>query len=343
MKHLVVFILLCSCSSTLFAQQKTTPNYNYLKSVKMDIVVDDLLQTKSRIDTFFRQISVSPSSYTMTNMTFRVEIHTDSLKHLLILEQVRKYGFVSKEVSTSHYRPYELQSAIDELTILKKEKELYEDFLARLDSSEQTKRFEFWDKFITLSKTISEKENELKRLETVHKFYYIQILFEKEKVIGQSYSDSWINMPGFEFSYLKTEQPNKNVTPDYMIGYSLKYMMNYKKTYALLSLYKSPVAETKVSVNELYMVGFGQDFYSKRLGRGQRKFFNLYTSFNTGVYIASSELTKNVSWFVNPFIGLEIFKTKNIILDNKLGYFLPYKDNRYQRGALYSLSFNFVF
>ena len=150
-------------------------------------------------------------------------------------------------------------------------------------------------------------------------------------------------MPGIEFSLLKIEQPEEGHSPELMSGIGLKYLFNTGKSYGIVGLYKSIDADNDTEIDETYIFALGQDFYSKHMGRGQRKFFNLYTSFNAGLYISTSENQNINSWFINPFLGLEIFKNKYFLIDNKVGYFLPFENNRTQRGLLYNFSINFVF
>ena len=52
--------------------------------------------------------------------------------------------------------------------------------------------------------------------------------------------------------------------------------------------------------NELFMFSFGQDFYSRHLGRGTRKFLNLYTGYQIGDIIATSQISKSNLVFVSP-------------------------------------------
>ena len=107
---------------------------------------------------------------------------------------------------------------------------------------------------------------------------------------------------------------------------------------------KSDTLASKAS-NEIFNLAFGQDFYSKRFGRGNNRWMNLYVSYQVGASMYFNAKSAVTIPFANPGFGVEIFKNKNILVDSNVYYFLPLSDdfNRNMRGWLPSLSFNFVF
>jgi hypothetical protein len=110
-----------------------------------------------------------------------------------------------------------------------------------------------------------------------------------------------------------------------------------------LQIYDSLKANT---INEFFTFEFGQDFYTRYFGRGNRKFFNLYSGYAIGGAIINRWDDKNTRFaaFTNLSMGVEILKTKHILIDTKGSYFLPLADiNRNTRGIMLSASFNFVF
>jgi len=283
-------------------------------STSIEINVNKIDAIKSDMDILLLEKNIVSTNYSINRTSFNINLSTDSIGYHLLLNSIRKWGFVISENTTSNDNSNELSIMVKEIDLLKKEKQQYEKLVSKIDTVGPYKYFEYHEKIISIDKLISEKEIKITTSKAIGTNFSLKIKFVEDEAIGSDYSDLWVNMPGFEYSFLFTEQPTSGSSPNSMIGYNLKYIVNHKKTYVLLGLYKSQEQNDPSTVNEMYMFSLGQDFYSRKLGRGQRKFFNLYTSFNLGVYVSSSELTKSSSWFVNPFIGLELFKTKNIRL-----------------------------
>ena len=339
-KNLLLTTLIIICSQIVYSQKNTkTQSMN----TDVSILVRDVNQVKERFDSILVKNNWLTGTYKISDLNFNVSItFNDSSNYTELLRSIKSWGDLMDEKTSSYNNVSDTYTDYLANEGLKKERDQYEKLASKLDST-SVKYFEYWEKIIAIDKTISANELDYKLSPTDVKYYSIIVRFYEEEVIGSEYDESWINMPGIEFSYLITEQPLAGISSHYMTGYSLKYMFNYRKTYASLGLYKSATSQSPLEINEIYTFALGQDFYSRQLGRGKRKFFNLYTSFNLGVMMASSETTKYNSWFANPYLGLEIFKNKHILLDNKVGYFLPFENNRNQRGILYNVSFNFVF
>jgi hypothetical protein len=160
---------------------------------------------------------------------------------------------------------------------------------------------------------------------------------------------SFVNMPGVEVGYLRVSNPKPGLTATAYQGYSVKYLVTKGKSYFNLGIYKpvNPQAEPADSafINEMAVINFGQDFYPRNFGRGKRRFFNLYTSYQVGGFIANrqgahSQFIPNL----NLGMGVELVKTKHILLDIKGSYFVPlHGDSRNMRGVLGQGAFNFVF
>jgi hypothetical protein len=112
-----------------------------------------------------------------------------------------------------------------------------------------------------------------------------------------------------------------------------------------LGAYKTttPANPDTLHYSEFFVFGFGQDFYSRHLGRGVNKFFNLYSSYTFGGMLASNDKRKETYAYIAPGIGVEIFKNKYVLIDSKVNYLVPFRDTRHSRGMSFSLAFNFVF
>ena len=339
MKKTIIFLLAIFFSATIFSQKDKEVTLTSF----ITISVVDLSETHIKLDEFLKTIDVLPSEYNVSTRKIYLDISLSKEHHFELNAKLKEWGYILEEKTEANYFQDKILKINREIGLLEKRKNQYKVLVSKLDSTMKEKFFEYSEKIIEIDKDIAEYTFSKDDISAKNITYNNSITIKEESRPGSDYDDNWINMPGMEYSYLQVEQPVEGVNPKIMHGVGLKYLFNTKKSYALLGLYKTYEENTETEINEIYIFAFGQDFYSKRMGRGERKFLNLYTSFNTGLYVASSEDSKATSWFVNPYLGLEIFKTNNIILDNKFGYFLPFKDNRTQRGLLYNLSFNFVF
>lgn len=159
---------------------------------------------------------------------------------------------------------------------------------------------------------------------------------------------SFVNMPGVEYAYLRLDNPKAGLTSRAYQGYAVKYLFTRGKSYFNLGVYK-PVSNDKSAerfVNELFVINFGQDFYPRNFGRGRRRYFNLYTSYQVGGFILNRNNDKQNDFIpnVNLGLGVELIKTRHILLDTKASYFVPINSrSRDLRGVLGQASFSFVF
>lgn len=333
-KCYLVFFFIILCSGT-FAQRRTK------NSTVTDIMVNDLALTGKKIDAFLSANQIQPGKYNRSKYYIEIQVFVSQALYDKMIAEYQGWGYVSSENTTQSTYDFDISNLKQDIAQLKSEKVTYQSLARYADSTAKGNYLAYIEKTVELDKAIAANEKKLREYENSDNLNYIQIKVTEERNSTMEYSSSWVNMPGLEYSHLWIEQPQAGVTPSSMHGVSLKYMFNTGKSYGILGLYKNYGAKTQV--NEAYVFAFGQDFYSRRMGRGQRKFFNLYTSFNAGVYVLSGESQRSASWFVNPYLGLEIFKNKYLLVDNKVGYFMPYRDNRNMRGLLYNFSFNFVF
>lgn len=199
---------------------------------------------------------------------------------------------------------------------------------------------------------IRKTQREIANLTEFEFYYAINLDINDETYTPQSSNVSFVNMPGVEYSYYRVEQPKDTITSPIYQGVFLKYVFTRGKSFATLGAYKSTSktdspSDTLPSVaspyTEFFSFGFGQDFYSKHLGRGNRKFLNLYTGYTVGGMILSNDLKNKFSGYLAPSIGVELFKNKYILIDTKMNYVIPFKETRYVRGLAFNASFNFVF
>ena len=335
----VLFILLFVFNGLISSQTDSLITIFYSANIR----VPDINKSQLEIDEYIKNRKIIPLRYLKTKTRFEFEFNTNEKEYKVLKTKIKKWGFLSyhKETTENYFEK------VNDLQIKKKahekEKQQYEK-ISKLTDSSSVRFFEYSEKIINITTKIDELEYEILQLKKKNKVFNINIVI-KEEANTTNYAGrrTWVNMPGIEYSYIKTENPISLKTPEQMTGYSFKYLFHTGKSYAILGLYRANTKDS-TTINDMYVFGVGQDFYSKHFGRGENKFLNLYISFNAGVYITSNKKESvNASWFVNPFFGIEILKTKHILIDSKVGYFLPFATNKSQRGLITNLSFNFVF
>jgi hypothetical protein len=273
-----------------------------------------------------------------------MKIVLDQSAYLAFDSLLNQLGYVnSKKVNTvSNYTKI---SELDlELNYLRQKKDSYKELLKKLDEKAEN-YITLWNELKLTEENIFNKEREMLTLNKKGNTYTVTIDLNEEITSPENTGVSFVNMPGFEFSYLSIESPKAGVSASDYQGYFLKYLFTKGKSFGIIGVYKNKEIgkSDATAYSELFMIGFGQDFYSRHLGRGSRKFFNLYSGYTVGGIMATGTTTKKNLLFVSPTIGLELFKNKYFLLDNKVNYFVPLSNNRNLRGWSYNLSFNFVF
>ena len=155
----------------------------------------------------------------------------------------------------------------------------------------------------------------------------------------------FVNMPGFEYSVFMPENPKAGISANCYNGYMLKYLFTRGKSFVTVGAFKAvDVPSTDLQMySDLFNFSFGQDFYSRHLGRGGRKFLNLYSGYNVGYMACTGEESTLHNFYVSPAIGIELFKNNFMLFDTKVNYILPFVKNLNMRGLQFAASLNFVF
>jgi hypothetical protein len=184
---------------------------------------------------------------------------------------------------------------------------------------------------------------------------FVKVTINDELSTPTNSKISFAKMPGVSYNRLFIENPKNGVTENLYTGYNMKYIFTKGKSYFQIGVLKNANEMSKLqiydslkanTINEFFTFEFGQDFYTRYFGRGNRKFFNLYSGYSIGGAIINRVSDENTRFlaFTNLSMGVELLKTKHILLDVKGSYFLPLADiNRNTRGIMLSGSFNFVF
>ncbi len=336
-KYWILFIgLQLLCTLVLKAQQQISTQEeieiytsNFENSVKL---VNNFVGTK-KLNLNNQDLSVSD---------FTIDFYINKKGFAAFQDLIPQLGYIHKKnINTGASNKTENLNL--KLKYLKKQKNIYEAEIAKLQVGSERYNT-LWAKIRDFERQIYDTKSTSLRQFKPEKYRVILSLIDETNDFTSD-KISWVNMPGAQFVYFVPENPIANISAKQYIGYSLKYLFTKGKSYAGLSSLKEFSAEpaSQSRIAELFILNFGQDFYSKYFGRGKNKFLNLYTGYNLGFIFQTGSNFQSYNFSVSPSVGLEIFKNKYILLDTKAEYFVPFKENKNLRGLMLKASFNFVF
>ena len=245
---------------------------------------------------------------------------------------------------TTRYIPPKKNSKKDQINELLTKIREFNESLAK---AETESRIEHLQDLISDAKSdIREYENDIRELDSKNGTVVLDITLMREPTTpNASMKVRFVNMPGFEYSIFMPENPTEGISAEYYHGYMLKYLFTRGKSYITVGAFKAnevPQNDT-LMYSDIFNISFGQDFYSRHLGRGARKFLNLYSGYNIGYMAFSGKDSSLKSAYVSPAIGIELFKNNFMLLDTKMSYILPFSDNLHLRGFQFAAALNFVF
>jgi hypothetical protein len=340
MKKLFALLFLFT-SSFIVLSQKTTLTGS---SVNVTIIAIDYNSSKSAFKNFIAEngvvINAQDESKTSINATF--DLTTEVYNKLRL--QLNNWGYISNDdINTTGY-PLELEEIDLEIEFLTQKKSSFEQILQQHEM--KSAQYEsLWREKQGLEDRIFNLKKRKSALEKNALPYRVSLTIMEEMTSPQESKVTFVNMPGAEYSYLKIENPNDTVSSAYYQGYFLKYLFTKGKSYASVGVYQStqkPAGDSTI-FSELFVMNFGQDFYSRHFGRGGNKFGNLYSGYTLGYIAASNEVRSQDIFYLSPSVGLELFKNKYILWDTKVNYLIPFNYQRNLRGFGFNTSINFVF
>lgn len=341
MRYIIVsFISLISFS--LFGQ-----NNDATKRIEYSVYSLEFPKAKEKLDNFifinrFEQQSFKESRDLMTYL-FRIAESDipkiDSMVKILGYVNARKINYSSQTLAAENLD-------ID-LERLENKRQSYTELLAKLDSSVSKEQYIiYWEKRRETEDQISNFKKEILKLKASFKVISVEIEIRNDPTGPTNRKVSWVHMPGFQYSLAFVEQPLNGVSYAQYEGYSLKYLFTKGKNYFSLGAYKASnrnLSDT-IAIDEIFNFTYGEDFYSRRFGRGNRHFFNPYIGYQLGFSLAYSSIDSNVFPFLAPTFGIEWWKNKYFLLDTTTDYYLPANSiNRNLRAWRVSASLNFVF
>jgi hypothetical protein len=335
----VVFVLICN---QIFAQSDST-------KISTDINIEITSIQFDLSSQLIKGFLDSNKVYIETQNEYKTHLSVSFILNEMQYETFEKLlpqlGYITTKEVNSVNNNKKSEEIEFEIKYLKSQKASYEVILAKINENSD-QYFSTWKELKAIEERIFDAEQKLAQFETSYNTYSIELKIDDEIGSPGSSRVSFVNMPGVEYSFLNIEAPLSGISTDNYQGYFLKYLFTKGKSYANIGAYKAldgPIADTSY-FSEMFLLGFGQDFYSRYMGRGSKKFLNLYSSYTIGGLLASGTTTKDYMFYIMPAIGIELFKNKYILLDTKVSYFVPITEyNPNMRGLSFNTSFNFVF
>ncbi|MDR0941536.1 MAG: hypothetical protein LBM68_04845 [Bacteroidales bacterium] len=333
-----IFFILCTVWNVQ-AQNQT----NETVAVRIEILSSHYAQTSQKLRNFMQNIECCVEEQRFSENETRIKVDL-SKKDFDILDSLSQtLGTVNNRTEKRTNNNEKILEKQREETFLQQRKINYEQILGKIDSS-STSYLELWRELQSLENQLQDAENSLLRLQNPQQLYSVDLTLTDDVIVPTSSKVSFVNMPGFEYTVLRVENPLEDFSQHLYQGFSLKYILTRGKSFFGLGIYKNMDAVKGNEFSDMFMFSFGQDFYSRYLGRGNRTFLNPYTGYVIGyVYATGADRSENFA-YIQPELGVELYKSRYIMLDCKAGYFMPImKENKNLRGLMLSAAFNVVF
>jgi hypothetical protein len=341
MRHLIVlFISLISLS--LFGQ-----NNDVTKRIEYSVYSLEFPKAKEKLDNFilanqFEQLSFKETRDQITYLFKIKEVDISKIDSM-----VKVLGYVNARKINNSSQTLTAENLDIDLERLENKRQSYTDLLAKLDSSVSKEQYIiYWEKRRETEDQISNFKKEILKLKASFKVITVEIEIRNDPTGPTNRKVSWVHMPGLQYSVAFVEQPLNGISYAEYEGYALKYLFTKGKNYFALGAYKArnsnPLDST--SIDEIFNFTYGEDFYSRKFGRGNRHFFNPYIGYQLGFSLAYNKTESNVFPFLSPAFGIEWWKNKYFLFDTSADYYLPANAlNRNLRAWRISASLNFVF
>ncbi|MES2587730.1 MAG: hypothetical protein V4622_02050 [Bacteroidota bacterium] len=320
-----------------------TPSTNQLKYTIYSV---EYMEGKKKIDIFIKQKNYTIINQNETKNSHHYEFKVTEQEVALIDSFCNTLGYVSNKNLNSYNNEAKLYETKLELERLKNKKLEYEKMLIKIDSVKSDKYYQHWEKTREIETEIYNAMKKIGQLESVQKVYSVSIDMNDEQSSPTNSKVNFVHMPGVEYAYLFVENPMEGISYSSYQGVFLKYLFTKGKSYFSLGALKAnEVSKTdSIAYDEIFTFTFGQDWYSRHLGRGSNKFCNLYIGYQTGVSLAYNNNSSKTIPFISPSTGIELFKNKFLLFDTNVNYYLPLSDlNRNLRGWRVAASLNFSF
>lgn len=342
MKILVYYLFFLFSVLKLFAQTDTISISTDVECIYHSM---DMATSKAMIKKFIAEKKINVQHIKESKSEIKLKFTASKEQMLAFNDIAAQFGYLSSKKENTTNNSDKKKELLHETDYLKKKLASYNALIDKTDNKDAG-YITLWNEAKVIEEKIFAKEKDLLQLESRGNIFNLTVEIIDEVSRPENNKVSFINMPGFVYSRLYIENPKTGITERNYQGFHLKYLFTKGKTYATIGVFKSEKKSAKDSTTttEFFTLGFGQDFYSRHLGRGSRKFFNLYSGYHIGGLIATGKASRSQMFFISPVLGLEIFKNKYVLVDIMTSYFVPLgTSSRYMRGFTSGASFNIVF
>ncbi|MCD6067964.1 MAG: hypothetical protein K0S33_2790 [Bacteroidetes bacterium] len=350
MKKLFLFALLlivvASPAQKYNAYDEGTKDFPSANVLKYTIYSVEYKVGKTRIEEYIRIKGFTVINQHETKDSHHYEFSVQDKEVAAIDSFCATLGYVSSKNLNSYNNQAKLAETQLELERLEIKKAEYEKMLVKIDSVKSERYYQHWEKIRDIEMEIYNAKKKIGKLESVKNMYTVSIDMNDEQSSPTNSKVNFVHMPGAEYVYLFTENPKQGISYASYQGVYLKYLFTKGKSYFSLGALKAngKVSTDSTAYDELFTFTFGQDWYSRHLGRGNNKFMNLYIGYQAGYSIAYSDEASKGIFYASPSTGIELFKNKYFLFDTNVNYYLPISsENRNMRGWRVGTSLNFSF
>lgn len=304
----------------------------------------DFPQARTAMSVFLKQNNVKVQSQEDDRSSMHASFALNESQYQQFNSLMPTLGFVSSNRVNTTNNSQRVEEINLEIKYQNEKKDSYEKILNQTEANSE-QYYSYWNDVQQIKSDIFSLEKDLLPYGQNTNHYIVSLSIREEMTTPEESRVSFVNMPGFEYSFLSVDVPKEGISSSNYQGYFLKYLFTRGKSYGSIGVMKSDGNHTNDSTmfKDLFVFGFGQDFYSRHFGRGGRRFLNLYSGYTVGGIIANADTRKKSIFYFAPSVGVEIIKTKYILFDTKVSYFVPTTFNQNLRGLSYSFAFNFVF
>ncbi|HEY1039856.1 MAG TPA: hypothetical protein VGF30_10650, partial [Bacteroidia bacterium] len=306
----VLFLLNIIGVLSLHAQKYTAYNENNdppVNALKYTIYSADYKAGKNRIEEYIKTKDYTVFNQHETKDSHHYEFLVTDNDVAQIDSFCSTLGYVSTKNLNSSNHEVKLAECRLELERLENKKAEYEKMLIKIDSVKSEKYYQHWEKIREIETEIYNAKKKINKLESVKNTYTVSIDMNDDQSSPTSSKINYVHMPGAEYVYQFTENPKAGISYAAYRGVYLKYLFTKGKSYFSLGDLKAidPVKTDSTAINEIFTFTFGQDWYSRHLGRGNNKFCNLYIGYQLGYSITYSERATKGIPFASPSTGIE--------------------------------------
>jgi hypothetical protein len=342
---LLMFVLVCFiCRSQSY---KKSESYYTSDEIEYSVYSNQIDRSIALLKNFFDRNKIQLNTYSQSNGYYEYKFNVPNELVNSLDSLVNLLGFRgSKSINSSQQSTSKMEVTTG-LSHLQEKRESYKKLLAKMDSVSSKNYLYYFEKITDLDDEIFRQKQVLEKIVVSEKVQRVLVKLYDDYA-SNPYSDvMFVHMPGAEANYLLVENPTSGISASAYMGYSLKYLFTRGKSYFSVGALKpaTPLPKSdSAAVKDIFSLTFGQDFYNRHLGRGKRKFMNLYIGYHAGVSNARTYNSDQIFAHVAPVTGLELFKNKYFNLDVNGAYFIPLNNYSYTlRGFKFNASLNFSF